>query len=585
MLTQTAHSVCVALSQPASAFCILRATVTVFGVCLRPLTRCLAVADATSSALDWALKSEWTRPSSEALQDQQRRRQADNVEAVSRRLQRARVRDEPEETEQEDSWQLLRPAAERESAPEEEARRHSTPAPAEEREESESTDPASPPPASPASPSGSAIDLSVSANPLSCFPSLVPPPTPRHRLSVITHTPTLPKKRPFYRRDLVNARFHTDAPPPQKRPMNLRVPRNGLAPVQTPLGSGNNPLSPTPGSPYRSSGGGAGGGGEQGSPNSNQGSNNNLNRNNSGSGSGNGSGGSGGGGGGVFCPGGGGGFAAHFLGCKTEQPDDAYEGGRHSPKQYQTLQSAEMESYLSSYIDLQVEGCKPPPQPPPAQSWSIHSTSGPPPRHAPMFPGIDCSATSALLGFGSDSYDLDVELFDTKPPVGAGAGLLADGGHDLFGLESLLQPSGAAAAGQTELSHQTVVEALGESNPLPALSEPVVSSCLADTVFDGKFVLQHSSAAQQPPPPPHLQPLQLAVQPQQLPESTSTSSTGQMSPLSPSGGRGVGSPSSPSSASGDMLAEGMPALDVRISILQQRVSSYRLLGLMVSFIY
>ncbi|XP_043219812.1 uncharacterized protein LOC122380596 [Amphibalanus amphitrite] len=513
----------------------------------------------------WPLKG-WPRPAAgTSAQEQQRRRQAaDNVDAVSRRLQEARVADDTDEPE------LVRAADERELSeePEEACRAAAEPASDE-------------PPASAEPPAGSAIDLSVGANPLSCFPSLAAP--RRGRLSVIAHTPTLPKKRPFYRRDLLSARVHIDSPPPQKRPMNLRVPRNGCAPMQTPLGSGSNPLSPTPGSPYRGGGGGGGGGGgpgDQGSPNdnhmnnrngnNNSGNHNHNNGNNDNNGGNNGNNNNnnnnnGGGNNGSLFGGPGAGGLIGLLGCKTEQPDDSYETGRHSPKQYQTLQSADMDTYLGSYVDLQVEGCKPPPQPPPAQSWSVHSTSGPLPRHAPL--PFNLSSTDPF-GLG-DSYELDVELFaDTKPVIGGGAGgtagLLADS-PDLFGLEHLLQPgSGAAGAPQAELSHQTVVDALGDAATLPALSEPVVSSCLADAVYDGRFLVTGPAVPALPTPVPSAQ---LAVQPPQLPESSTAASPG--SPCAP-GGRC--SPTSPGSSTGDgNNGEGMPALDIRISILQQRM--------------
>ena len=95
--------------------------------------------------------------------------------------QEAQVADDADEDE------LVRAPTEREE-PEEEAHRSAAAAAA------EPAVPEAPKPTEPAA--GSAIDLSVGANPLSCFPSLAAP--TRSRLTVIAHTPTLPKKRPFY---------------------------------------------------------------------------------------------------------------------------------------------------------------------------------------------------------------------------------------------------------------------------------------------------------------------------------------------------------------------------------------------------
>ncbi|XP_037071399.1 transcriptional regulator ovo-like [Pollicipes pollicipes] len=133
---------------------------------------------------------------------------------------------------------------------------------------------------------------------------------------------------------------------------------------------------------------------------------------------------------------------------------------------------------------------------------------------------------------------------------------LADGSHDLFGLEQLLQPTGTAA----ELSHQTVVEALGDSASLPALSEPVVSSCLADALYDGKFVVTGLHSGLPPPPPP-------AAQPAQQPESSTGPACRSPGPIR----AGRSSPRSPRSVGGDAGADGSVSLDVRVGQLHQRL--------------
>ncbi|XP_037071400.1 zinc finger protein 628-like [Pollicipes pollicipes] len=389
-----------------------------------------------SSAFDWAEALDWTRPGAVL----QWRQQTEGVEAVSRRLQDARVDDEADEPVTDED----------ESRCESAAARHDDP-----------------------------IDLSFGAHPLSCFPSLAAP--ARARLS-------------------------------------------------TPLGSGANPLSPTPGSPYRAGGGTGGGGrGPGGQP--------------------------GGAGfgppgfGGLFGPGANG-FGFGLMGCKAPHPGGGGERGRYSPRHFPPQQQVGVDNFLGSYIDQQVEGCKPPPQPPPAQPWPAHAAGGAGARLAPMPYAFNADP----LGF-CDPYEIEAELFgDSKPAVSAAP--LADGSHDLFGLEQLLQPTGTAA----ELSHQTVVEALGDSASLPALSEPVVSSCLADALYDGKFVVTGLHSGLPPPPPP-------AAQPAQQPESSTGPACRSPGPIR----AGRSSPRSPRSVGGDAGADGSVSLDVRVGQLHQRL--------------
>ena len=474
----------------------------------------------------------------------QARLQAETVEAVSRRLREARVREAAQEEDDDEEEQVDVTAVTEEEDEDGEEQEESVAEPAV-RKQTEEESVSEEERAEPATAENEPVDLSVGANPLRCFPSLAPP---SRRTSVIAHTTTVPKKREYYRRNLLpGGKFHLDSPPPSaERPKDLRVPRAGLAPVQTPLGSGNNPLSPTPGSPYRGGGSGGRGGGGPG-----------------------GQGGQGGGGGlgppgfgGLFGPGAGGNFGFGLMNCKTEHPGDAGGRGRHSPRHYQPPQAPHMENFPGGYIDQQVEGCKPPPQPPPAQ-WAAQAQTGP--RMPPVGFGYGHDPFATF----TDPYEqLDAELFgnnaagETKPPVSAAP--LTEGNHDLFGLEQLLQPAGGA----TELSQQTVAEALGEPAALPAalpaLSEPVVSSCLADAMYDGKFVVTGLAPglAAGPPPP--------AVQPPQLPESSTCTAHSRTSPGPIRGGRC--SPRSPRSACGDSTGDGSPSLDARVSMLQQRVS-------------
>ena len=456
----------------------------------------------------------------------QARLQAETLEAVSR-LSDARVKEVASE---EDEPVDVTAVSEEEDDAEEECQEEPVAEPAVQQAEQQSEEEKEPAEPAVGAVDEEPVDLSVGANPRRCFPSLAPA---SRRTSVIAHTTTVPKKRAYYRRNLLpGGKFHLDSPPPAaERPKDLRVPRTGLAPVQNPLGSGNNPLSPTPGSPYRGGGGGGRGGGGQG----------------------------GGGGlgppgfGGFFGPGAGGNFGFGLMNCKTEQQGDAGGRGRHSPRHFQPPHGPHIENFPVGYIDQQVEGCKPPPQPPP--QWAAQAQTGP--RMAPAAFGYGADP----FGNFSDPYDqLDAELFGSnaagehKPPVSAAS--IGDGNHDLFGLEQLLQPAGGGA----ELSQQTVAEALGEPAALPALSEPVVSSCLADAMYDGKFVVTGLAGAPQLP----------TVHTSQAPEASAGGAPSRTSPGPIRGGRC--SPRSPRSVCGDS-ADGSPSLDARVAMLQQRVSA------------